>query len=366
MSKKRKKTVCFMVSATTMLFLLFIVVGMTSTALAKEYSKTLKFASPMPPKSFAGLMHQWWADQLEKRTNGRVKVKFFWMESLVKWKDMLQGVSSGIADVGVPAPTYHPTDLPLFMLLDMPYNAVDYWAGMRATTDTATKEPHLVAELERNNLKHLGPWCSGKFNICTRKPWKSLSELKGKTFRTYGGAHINYCENLGINPIFMSYSEIYEALDRGTIDGNQTCVLQLSDALKHYEVVTQCTDPKAGFVTGGSSIAMNFKVWKEMPKDIQDILTQLNYDLGDYWAKSLYKVEAEIWDKWGQRGIIMGVLSPEDLKISEDAGYKAQKDFMKKLESQGQPAGKVWDYFRGQVVTYEKEVDEKGHPWEKK
>jgi hypothetical protein len=82
----------------------------------------------------------------------------------------------GIADIRTVAGTYHPTDLPLYMLLDMPYNAIDYWAGMKATIETSTKQPDLVAKLERNNLKHIGPWCNGTFNLCTRKPWKSISE----------------------------------------------------------------------------------------------------------------------------------------------------------------------------------------------
>jgi TRAP-type C4-dicarboxylate transport system substrate-binding protein len=159
--------------------------------------------------------------------------------------------------------------------------------------------------------------------------------------RTYGGAHIDYCKNLGINPIFMSYSEIYEALDRGTVDGNETCVLQLSDALKHYEVVTQCTDTKGGFVTGGASMALNLKTWKDMPKDIQDILTQLNYDLAEHWAESLYKVEAKIRNKWSKLGIKMGDLSPKNFEVSKKAGHKAQKRSMGRLESKGQPAEKV-------------------------
>jgi len=361
-----RKALCFSVIAALAVFFVSAAC-VPSTALAKEYSKTLRFASPMPPQSFAGQMHQWWAKELEKRTNGRVKIKFYWMESLVKWKDMLHGVSSGIADIGLVASTYHPSDLPLYMLTDMPYNAVDYWAGTRAVTDVCTKDPALVAELKRNNLRHVAPWCSGKFNFCTREPWDSLIQLKGKTFRSYGGSLIDYLENLGINPIFMSYSEIYEALDRGTVDGNGTCVLQLSDALKHYEVIKQCTDTKSGFVVGGSSLVLNYKVWEKMPQDIQDILDQLNYDMGDYWAKSLYEVEGKIWDKWkNEYGIIMNELSDADVKISYKAGIDAQESFLKKLESQGLPARNTWKYFRSRVIKYQDEVKAKGYPWARK
>jgi len=164
----------------------------------------------------------------------------------------------------------------------------------------------------------------------------------------------------------MPYSEIYEALDRGTIDGNGTCVFQLSDALKHYETTTQATDMQAGFVVGGSGLVMNLKTYEGMPKDIQDIITQLNYDTGVYWAKMLYEVEEKIAEKWKTKyHIRMNSLSPEDDAISRVAGFKAQKSFLKKLESQGLAAEKTWNFFRERVVKYEKEVKEKGHPWER-
>jgi TRAP-type C4-dicarboxylate transport system substrate-binding protein len=289
------------------------------------------------------------------------------MESLVAWKDMLHGVSSGIADIGYVASTYHPTDLPLWMLVDMPANSKDYWAGARAHTDLCLNQPDLAAEFKRNNIVNVSPWISGMFHIGTKKTWKSLSELKGTTMRSYGGAHIDYHKLLGMNPIFMSYSEIYEAIDRGAVDGSATTVIQLSDALKHYEVMKQLTYVSAGFVVGGSSLTMNRKVWDQMPKDIHEILNQLNYDLGEYWAEQLYAVESDIKKKWKEKyGVVVNDLSPEDQKISDDAAKKAQEIFITRIESQGLPARKVWDYFRAQVVKYEKEVEEKGYPWKRK
>lgn len=348
------------------LFLLFTIGGVASPARAKEYSKTLTLAEPLPANSFAGQMHQWWANQLEKRTHGRVKIKFYWMGSLVKWKDMLYGVSSGIADIGLVASTYTPSNLPLWMLVDMPYNAKDYWAGMRANTDTCLYQPDVAAELKKNNIIEVAPWCSGEFHFSSRQPWTSLSQLKGKTFRSYGGSLIDYLKNLGINPVFMPYSEIYEALNRGTIDGNGTCVLQLSDALKNYEVIKQCTNTESGFVVGGSSLCMNRQVWDGMPKDIQHIFVQLNYEIAAHWAQALDKIEPKIAEKWKNKGIIMNKLSPADMKISLAAAKKAQESFLNKLESEGLPARRVWKYFRSRVIKYQTEVKEKGYPWEAK
>jgi len=83
---------------------------------------------------------------------------------------------------GLLAATYHPSDVPLHMLLDVLYNAVDCWTRVGAWTESATTDRNLVAELKRNNLEHLAPWRSGAFNFGTRKPWKNLSGVGGKKF----------------------------------------------------------------------------------------------------------------------------------------------------------------------------------------
>ena len=215
----------------------FVVVGLAmlfatmAPVVAADKTITLKFSSPVPNKSWLGQQQQWWAEQLEKRTNGQVKIQFFWMGSLVKWKDGLHGVASGMCDIGNPCSTYHPSEFPLYVVLDMPYNGVDYWAAMKATIDTVENQPELKAEFEKNGVKFMFNWMSGNFLPATAKKVDGIKGMKGKTFRSFGGARIKWMENLGINPVFMSYADIYEAADRGTIDGVEL-VLMLSDAFK--------------------------------------------------------------------------------------------------------------------------------------
>jgi TRAP-type C4-dicarboxylate transport system substrate-binding protein len=221
--------------------------GTMAPGVAAEKTITLKFSSPVPNKSWLGKQQQWWADQLEKRTNGQVKIQFFWMGSLVKWKDGLHGVASGMCDIGNPCSTYHPSEFPLYVVLDMPYNGVDYWAAMKATIDTVENQPELKAEFEKNGVKFMFNWMSGNFLPATAKKVDGIKGMKGKTFRSFGGARIKWMENLGINPVFMSYADIYEAADRGTIDGVEL-VLMLSDAFKHYEVIEDLYLAKPGFV----------------------------------------------------------------------------------------------------------------------
>lgn len=358
MAKFLRNTLCVAVG-----IMMLSAIMMPGTADAKTI--TLKFSSPVPSKSWLGKQQQWWAKQLEKRTNGQVKVQFYWMGSLVKWKDALDGVASGMCDIGNPCSTYNPSQFPLYVVLDMPYNGTDYWSAMKATIDTVENEPDLKAEFKKNNVKFLFNWMSGNFYPATAKKVDGLSGMKGKTFRSFGGARIKWMENLGINPVFMSYADIYEALDRGTIDGVEM-VLMLSDPFKHYEVVKDLYLAKTGFVVTCAAV-MNLKVWNSLPKKVQDVILKLRDDYASRYAEQLMVLEANIIKKWKEKyHIRVQPLSAKDAKISEAAGKAAQEYFLNKQEAAGHPARKVWDYYNQRRKYYENQVKQHGYPWEKK
>jgi len=350
--------------------ILCVLVGLSLTLaglgpmLASAKTMTLKFASPVPPKSWVGQQQQWWADQLEKRTKGKVKVQFFWMGSLVKWKDMLQGVSSGICDIANPCSTYHPSDFPLYIVLDMPYNGNDYYAAMMAAIDTVENQPDVKKEFEKNDVVFLFNWMSGFFHPGTAKPVAGVSDYKGMTFRSFGGARIKWMEYMGINPVFMSYADIYEAMDRGTIDGVEL-VLMLSDAFKHYEVTKEVVLADTGFVVTCAAL-MNRKVWNSLPKDVQNIMIQLRKDYAAHYAKELMALESKIIEKWKSKyGVKVRKITPAEDKVAKEAGKKAQEYFLKKQEGEGHPAGKVWDHYTKVRKKHEAEIKDKGYPWER-
>jgi TRAP-type C4-dicarboxylate transport system substrate-binding protein len=360
-----KKVRVYVSSIVISLLILTLIRGTVFGQVKDTKPRTLKFATVVPEKSFQGTNQKWWANEIEKRTNGKIKIQMFWMESLVPWKDMYHGVSSGICDVGVPCSTYNPSDFPLYMVLDMPYNVRDYWVGNMAAIDTVENEPNLRAELEKAGIKFLANWNSGFFQLATRKPFEKISELKGKSFRTFGGARIKWMENLGINPIFMSYAEIYEAMDRGTIFGFDL-VFQLSDAFKHYEVAKFIGLVDSGLVLTCATV-MNTKVWNTLPKNIQDVFMKVKVDYASHLAEELYKLESNFMKDWQTKhGVVIKKLSPEEDKIARDAGKKAQEWFLEKQEAGGAPARKVWDYFQKSQKKYEDELKAKKYPWERK
>ncbi|MFZ9813557.1 MAG: TRAP transporter substrate-binding protein DctP, partial [Burkholderiaceae bacterium] len=197
-----------------------------------------KMAIPVGEKSWFGEMHKWWGSEVEKRSGGKITVRYFWSDSLVKWADALPGIQSGIADLAWVSSTYFPAKFPNYMTLDQIFNfGDDYVAALKAAIDTMENQPDLKAEIAREEIVFLMPHISGHAPVGTKQPLKSVKELKGKSLRTYGGARVDFYKTLEANPIFMPFGDMYNAIDRGTIDALGDMAILLSNAFKLNEVV---------------------------------------------------------------------------------------------------------------------------------
>jgi len=339
----------------------FSIILSTTCVSAQEAFKpiTLKFATFVPAASFFGKQNQWWIEQLEKQTGGKLKIEPYWMGSLVKVEDMLHGVQSGIVDFSAPAYSYYPSDFPLAMLLDMPFNhGEDYYPAIRAALDTLRDEPNVKAEMEKAGVINVVPYSSGAMLVGTKKCFDSIKSLKGATIRSSGGGRIKFWENLGLNPVFMGYPSIYEAIDRGTINAAEITWM-LSDSFKHYDIIKCVTRPRSGSLIA-NGVCMNLKVYNGLPKDIQRIIQKLNEDYAVRYAKELTDVESTIASKWAKEyGVTIRYFSPEDYKMMTEAAEKARESFFQKQEANGHPARKVWDYYRKALKKYEDQAAKK-------
>jgi len=348
-----KKSALILLAFGTALSIAFL----STYCLAAEFKPvTLKYSHYVAQTSWHGELNQWWANEVEKRTGGKVKVKIFWMDSLTKIKDGLPSVQSGMAEMGWISSTYHPSQLPLFLVLDNVFNfGDDYVSSVMAITDAMENEPNLKAELERENIIQVIPHCSGHAQIGSKKIM-SLADLKGKTLRTYGGSRTNYYTNLGANPIFMAFPDLYEAMDRGTIDAIGDMAVVLASGFKLYEVCKTVL-----LINAGGSLAsggfMNLKVFKGLPPDIQKTLLDLRRDYGAKMAQKESDDEVKYYKEWNTKhGVTIKGLSPEEQKINVEAGKAAQEAFIKQQESKGAPAArKVWDYYMAARLKHEAE-----------
>jgi TRAP-type C4-dicarboxylate transport system substrate-binding protein len=151
----------------------------------------------------------------------------------------------------------------------------------------------------------------------------------------------------------MSYSDIYEALDRGTIDAAEE-VMGLSQTFKHYEVTKYLYMTNAGGALA-SGVYMNTKVYDKLPKDIQKMLIDLRLEYSERYANGTRDFEGGYYREWETKhGVKIVNPSPEDQKALQEAGKKATDFILNKQEAEGHKGARaVWNYYMTALKKYE-------------
>lgn len=344
--------------------------GMALAVCGAALSATvLKVASPTPEKGWFGDMHKWWGQELEKRTKGQLKAQFFWTGSLVKWPDCLPGIQSGIADMCWVSSTYHPAQMPNYMILESLLNfGDDYVAAVKASIDTLENQPDMVEELKKLDIVLLMSHISGHGPIGTKKKLNSLADMKGKSLRTYGGARTDFYKELGMNPVFMTFNDMYNAMDRGTVDALGENVTLLANSFKLNEVIgnVHSANPPGAKGNGGvigSSFFIRGAAWRAMSPEQQKMLKELRWEYGIRYAKSLMETEASVRDQWAKKNkITFQDSSPEDAERILKAANAANEIFAKKQEAAGaKNVRAVYAYYLAARKKYEDQHKKNGN-----
>jgi TRAP-type C4-dicarboxylate transport system substrate-binding protein len=123
----------------------------TFNATAQELQQqTWKMALPTAERSWFGGLHKWWGTEVEKRSGGKIKIQYFWSDSLVKWPDALPGIQSGVADIAWVNSSWHAAQLPNYLALDHMFNIftclyahVQYMDSLRFNWKGSCQSNHL-------------------------------------------------------------------------------------------------------------------------------------------------------------------------------------------------------------------------------
>lgn len=240
-------------------------------------SVELNFASYIGQSAPQSQAAEWWADQVEKRSDGRIKVKSTYQEALLKAADILGGVSDGRADLGYISNAYYPAELPLSSVIEVPFTTANAEAQARALQELYATSSEFQAEWSKQGARPLYFPAIGSNIIATRKPMKSVSDLSGKSIRGLGLIN-SALKEVGANPVAIAAPEIYEALQRGVIDGFSGFAFEVIPALKLQEVAPYVLDSGLGEYTA-AIVIMNEKKYESLPQDLQTIVDQVSKEV---------------------------------------------------------------------------------------
>ncbi len=231
-----------------------------------------------------------WAEEIGKRTNGKVKITVYPGGSLTQAPQCYEGVMNNISDIGMSCFAYTRGRFPLLEGLDLPLGYPDGIIATRIATQMVAKYmPAEVADVHVLYVHAHGPGI-----LASKKPVRSLADMKGMKVRVTGLSS-KIVESLGGVPVAMPQPDTYEALQKGVVEST-LCPIETLKGWKQGEVVNFITDSSAIGYTTAMFVVMNLSKWNALPAEIQDIFNQVSSEWvdqhGQAWAQADQEGEA--------------------------------------------------------------------------
>jgi TRAP-type C4-dicarboxylate transport system substrate-binding protein len=310
--------------------------GFASPAPAQEIKLTL--ADQNSPTGW-GPVHalQPWIKQVEEATKGRVKIEVYPSQTLIKGIDMWKGVRGGIADIGWCVQGYWPDQTPLSDVISLPFLPISTAEkGSEVLWKLYEKFPSI--QKEYGEILPLVLYTSSpNFLIGTKKPAKTLEDMKGWKVRTLGGPPTEMAKALGMVPTLIPMPDMYQALDKGVVDAGAV-PWEAVNAFRLYEVGKNYT--MAPFYTSYFSLCTNRSKFDSLPKDVRDALMSTGGLQGaKFWGKNFFDTaEQGVLEKVkaGNYEMNRSALSADEAaRWRKIAGEPLWEDWVKKMESKG-------------------------------
>lgn len=259
-------------------------------------AKTLRFQCVYPETAYAGQTTTYFADQVNKMTKGKLKIKVFWPGQLVKSREALESLKSGMIDGYSGSFLYFTGVFPEVNVQWLPFN----WSSPAEAKDILLNKGYhkVFAEaMSKHGVTFLGSISVATMGLMTKFPVNNLADLQGKKIRAFGLEAL-IVQALGAAAAAIPGAEQYMALQRGTVDGTDYPWYTLKK-YKLYEVLNYVSSP-AYHTPGVIELAINTKVFNSLPKDQQEAVKKAalmamnrSFDMSPTWDKEAIEFAAK-------------------------------------------------------------------------
>jgi TRAP-type C4-dicarboxylate transport system substrate-binding protein len=338
----KKQKVVKVVRSIFPVLLLIVLVGASKEALPAPPAKPmeLSFAHYIPATHWG---HEQifirWAKEVEKATDGMVKVTVYPAETLLKARETFDGVQRGVANIGVAFAAFNPGRFPLSEAASLPLGISSARSGSYAFWELYKKFPEF--QKEYSAVKVLGLNCAGPGKLQTKKPVRSLEDLKGMKLRVSGKWEAKTVVELGASPMLIPTSEIYMAMDKGVMDGAVVSYDSIT-GFRLHEVVTNITESSLYSVL--MYTVMNINTWNSLPPDIQGKIDKVSgVHLVDIAATAFDRNDSLAKEFCVKKGIVIHELSPTERTKWDKIFRSVQDMWVAESEANGLPGRKFID-----------------------
>lgn len=298
-------------------------------AMAKEMK--LIIASYIPP-SYKDLFipTKMFADYVNEHGKGKVRLEYFHSGTLLKAEELLPGLMQGTADMIFHTDSYIMGTHPILGIIELPFLYESMEDASKKLRIGSPLYELINQELAKKNIFMLATLPAiPQYIWTTNKPVRKPEDLKGLRIRTAGRVEATVIKTLGGASTTTPSAELYESLQRGTVDGalcywGTVAARGLQEVLKYYT--------KGYFAAYTEEIYIPLDKWKGLPPDIRKLLIES----AKLYEKQIFEYAVPVWNKETWPAIKKAGLKEIELTREERAKFREM-------------VKPVWDWWKDQL-----------------
>ena len=332
--KKDSKLVSFI-----LLVVAVLVIGITITASAEsdglkaalESMKpiTLRFGTNQAKSSVAFQGCQYWADMVKEKTDGKITIEVYESNTLGSQADMLDGLKMGTVDISYSSPAVMSQAVPSVGVFDLPYifttkekayKILDGELGRGIFKKAEDQEGYYVLAVFEGGFRQ---------SINNKKDIDSLAGYSGLKFRTpESRVYLGLYEHLGAIPTAMDMSEVFTALQNGTVDGSESPIFTIFSN-SWYESAKHLTIDN--HIYACNPILISNRVFDKLPGEVQTLLKETCQEAAEWERAKTTAEEDGVIEKMEEAGVTVTRLTDEALAEIQNAVKAVWEDSASKI-----------------------------------
>lgn len=298
-----------------------------------------------------GKAMQYWADQINKRSNGSIHITVFAGGTLSTTPKIYESVVSGIADIGNQSPSQAPGMFPILAAGDLPLPFKSAWVSSHMTDDLLT---HFAPMAEFKEVKVLfgtdcGPfvWGTLKKGTLMRTP----ADAKGLKIATGGDIADRMVKAFGGTPLSFAPPDLYDACSKGVVDA-MYLPIEMQQGWQLADVTYGITMAPLRSA-GDNAQIMNLKKWNSLPDSAKKVFDDSAKDAAEWFAKAWWYGDIKSIEHFkSKEGRQLVTMSATD--TGADAWVKPLQpivdDFVAELTKKGLPGADVIKFLNDDIA----------------
>ena len=321
-------------------------VAFAGSAGAQEFK--LRWGHYLPNTAFVQVEKDF-AEAVKQRTGGRVEIDITFAGGLGKGNELMTLAGRGAIDMASVVPGYYPDQLLYWKAYQIPFIFETPRQAMEIAAQAYKDLPVFQEELDKYNVKFLFHQPLGSYYMTgPDENCDTVEGLAGKKIRSFGADIPKIFEAVGAVPVSVGIGDIYEAVQRGTLDysfinrGN-------INAIKVYEVGKFSCGPVMSIV--GHLITIGQKTWDSLPADIQAIMGEEAEKAGKAYIDDIEIAEAAAGEAMMAQGAVIKPLKDGEMAKWRAAAPDMMQSWVDGLTEtgDGDRAKEVADYWRSKI-----------------